>query len=120
MRPQRGSDARPALGLSAVLASSALAFNLLKYAGAGYLIWLGYRKLTRTEESATEARPKERSLWRVFRQGVQFVDPSRGAVAFQFAFLGGVFIVIALCTDMTWCLLASGAISTAFSGHGRT
>jgi threonine/homoserine/homoserine lactone efflux protein len=46
------------LGLSAILASSATAFSLVKYAGAAYLVWLGVRKLLKPE--ATEARGASR------------------------------------------------------------
>jgi threonine/homoserine/homoserine lactone efflux protein len=115
-----------AVGVSAVLATSALAFNALKYAGAAYLVWMGIRKLAQAPgEAAASAEPH--SLLRVFRDGVvvnvlnpkaalfflallpQFVVPSRGDVPLQSAFLAGLFVLIAFCTDTGWSLAASGA-----------
>jgi threonine/homoserine/homoserine lactone efflux protein len=94
-------------GLSALLASSALAFGVVKYAGAGYLIYIGARRiLSRTDTPTAQLELPRRSLARLYRGGFvinllnpktalfflaflpQFVDPSRGAVAFQIAFLG--------------------------------
>lgn len=125
-----------ALGLSAALAASALAFNIVKYAGAAYLVWLGVRTLaTRTAPAAVE-RAEPRSLARVFQDGVvvnvlnpktalfflaflpQFVSPARGDVPLQVASLGGLFILIAFCTDTSWSLAASGAGSW-LRGHPR-
>jgi threonine/homoserine/homoserine lactone efflux protein len=115
------------LGLSAVLATSAVAFNVVKFAGATYLIWLGIRKLMQPAMAATIAAGERHSLARVFRDGVvvnvlnpktalfflaflpQFIEPTRGGVPLQCAFLGGLFTSIALCTDTSWALAASGA-----------
>jgi threonine/homoserine/homoserine lactone efflux protein len=116
-----------ALGLSAVLASSALAFSLVKYAGAAYLIWLGCRKLLREPDSRALAPVEARSLRRVFWEGVvvnvlnpktalfflaflpQFVDASAGPAWYQLLILGGAFALVAFCTDCTWGLLAGSA-----------
>jgi threonine/homoserine/homoserine lactone efflux protein len=116
-----------ALGLSAILATSALAFNVVKFAGAAYLVWLGIRKLTRAPEATTTGNARPQPLPRIFSEGMivnalnpktalfflaflpQFVSPSRGDVSVQCAVLGGLFILIAACTDMTWALVASGA-----------
>src|SRR3712207_1425728 len=116
-----------AVGLSAILASSAAAFSVVKWLGVAYLIYLGIgRFLARDEEGAAVTVEKE-SLSRVFRQGVvvnvlnpktalfflaflpQFVDPSRGAVTTQIALLGITFVVLALCTDGLYALLTGSA-----------
>jgi len=99
--------ATAALGLSAVLATSALAFSVVKYAGAAYLIYLGIRAVR--SKAAPPARtglpgdsvrsplgqaivtgilnPKVALFFLAFLP--QFVDPSRGAVFAQFLVLGG-------------------------------
>ena len=117
-----------ALGLSALLASSALAFSIVKYAGAGYLIYIGSRRiLSRTGTLATKLDVPRRSLGRLYRDGFvinllnpktalfflaflpQFVDASRGAVAFQIVFLGLTFTLMGLTSDGLYALLAGTA-----------
>src|SRR5512132_4573848 len=88
--------AAAALGLSAILASSALSYGIVKYVGAAYLIWLGIRALRDRGEERPSVNGKEHSLARIYAQGVvvnvlnpktalfflaflpQFVDVSRG------------------------------------------
>jgi threonine/homoserine/homoserine lactone efflux protein len=117
-----------ALGLSALLASSALAFSIVKYAGAAYLIWLGLKKiLARPVPAALDAPPKARRYGRMFRDGFivnllnpktalfflaflpQFVDVSRGHVASQVLFLGMVFVLLGLLSDACYAMAASAA-----------
>lgn len=114
--------AAAALGLSALLAASALAFGIVQYAGAAYLIWLGLRKLTH-RASAEAARPPARPR-HLFRDGFvvnllnpktglfflaflpQFVVPAHGAVAGQIVVLGLIFIALGLITDCAYALAA--------------
>lgn len=119
--------AAAALGLSAILMSSAEVFTVVKYLGAGYLIYLGVRKLMERQNfNAPDAMPRER-LSRIFWQGVvvnvlnpktalfflaflpQFVDPARGAVAGQILVLGLVFVSLGVLSDGMYALLAGSA-----------
>ena len=116
------------LGLSALLASSALAFAVVKYAGAGYLIYIGVKRvLVRADAPAAPLEPSRRGLGRLYRDGFivnllnpktalfflaflpQFVDPARGAVAFQIAFLGLLFALMGFTSDGLYALAAGTA-----------
>jgi threonine/homoserine/homoserine lactone efflux protein len=116
-----------ALGLSALLASSALAFSVVKYVGAAYLVFLGVRRLLSRDATAGDAAPEHRSHGRLFRQGVvvnvlnpktalfflaflpQFVDPARGSVTLQLLVLGLVFVGLATLSDGGYAMLAGTA-----------
>jgi len=112
------------LGLSALLMASALAFTVVKYAGAAYLIYLGVRTLLARGQAQANAVDRRQKLSRIFSQGVlvnllnpktalfffaflpQFVDPARGPAAMQFLFFGCLFVIMAICSDSTYAILA--------------
>jgi threonine/homoserine/homoserine lactone efflux protein len=120
--------AAAALGLSALLVSSATAYHAVRWLGAAYLVGLGIRRLLAHDEDARPAvdRPPRRpGLRRIFAQGVvvnvlnpktalfflaflpQFVDVSRGSVPFQVVVFGVAFVLLGLASDGTYALLAS-------------
>jgi threonine/homoserine/homoserine lactone efflux protein len=126
-----------ALGLSALLVSSAAAFSLVKYAGAAYLIGVGLRRLSgrRRDHLATPDLPRSDPR-RAFRQGVvvnvlnpktalfflaflpQFLDPRRGPLFVQVLVLGLTFIAIGLVSDSAYALTAS-YLAGRWRGRGR-
>ncbi len=120
--------AAAAVGLSAILASSALAFSVVKYPGIAYLLYLGVRTLLgKGEEPGLEAHGETERLGRVYLQGVltnalnpkvalfflaflpQFVEPSRGSAAVQIVVLGGLLAALGLCSDLLYAV-SSGAV----------
>ena len=125
-----------ALGLSAILLSSALAFDVVKYLGAAYLIYLGIRKLLAGDSGAEDSAVKRESLSRIYWQGFavnilnpktalfffaflpQFVDPAKGNVTGQTLLLGVIFVGMALITDSLFALVAS-SIAGKLNGNKR-
>jgi threonine/homoserine/homoserine lactone efflux protein len=121
------------LGLSVILVSSALAFSIVKYLGAAYLIYLGVRRLLTREPAHQPTTFQRQSLPSIFRQGVlvailnpktalfffaflpQFVDSSKGPVSLQLLTLGCLFVLMAIVTDGLYALLA-GSIGQWIKG----
>lgn len=115
------------LGLSALIASSAMAFTAVKIAGAVYLVGLGMWTLLSRRDEPAVALGGGRDLRRAFAQGIvvnvlnpktalfflaflpQFVDPDAAHPALQIAFLGALFALLGLVTDSVWALAAGTA-----------
>lgn len=98
-------------GLAALFATSAIAFTTLKFAGAGYLLYLAWLSLRAGTESGPSATAERLSATTLYRRGIimnitnpkvsifflaflpQFADPAKGSLSLQLLLLGGVFIV---------------------------
>lgn len=100
-----------AVGLAALIRSSPLAFDLVRYAGAAYLVWIGIQALQHRGSFAIEGSDGSKALAAIYEQSVlgnmlnpkvtlfflaflpQFVDPAAGKVGLQMAMLGAIFMV---------------------------
>jgi threonine/homoserine/homoserine lactone efflux protein len=117
-----------AIGLSALLMASALAYNIVKYAGAAYLIYLGIRNILSHQQQSTRTTLQKSSLTTTFSQGVlssvlnpklalffiaflpQFVEPTQGRIGLQIATLGLIFDVMTIL-----CFVFVALLSSSFS-----
>lgn len=118
-----------ALGIGAIVAQSLVLFTVIKFVGAGYLVYLGIQAIRHRRHTAVthEAAPARTSRWRILGEAFvvgltnpkslvffvavlpQFVDYRAGSIPVQLFELGVVFLVLALIFDSIWALAAGTA-----------
>ncbi len=118
-----------AVGIAALIRSSPLAFDLVRYAGAAYLVWIGIQALRHRSSFSIGAGGDRRALRTIFRQSVignmlnpkvtlfflaflpQFVNAQAGHVGTQMALLGVIFML------QTIVIFGAVAIFSGWIGH---
>ena len=103
-----------ALGIAALIRSSDVAFDLVRYAGAAYLVWIGIQALRHRSAFSIEGASDRKALWTIYRQSVvgnmlnpkvtlfflaflpQFVNTAAGHVEWQMALLGVLFMLVTI------------------------
>jgi len=118
-----------AVGISALLAASAALFSIIKYIGAGYLIYLGIRAILEKSPAGTLRQATPISVGKAFRQAIptelfnpktalfflaflpQFARPENGSITLQLVLLGIIFVLLGLVSTVVY------AASAARMGH---
>jgi len=132
-----------AYGVSSLLMTSTSAFNIVKYLGAAYLVYLGVRSFLRKTEpaSAPGEKPERRALFAIFRESIlvnvlnpktalfffaflpQFVDAAGGSsVASQIIVLGLIFIAVGILSDGLYAVFAGlvgDRLQRVGNGYGK-
>jgi len=129
-----GNALAASVGLAALFAVSSIAFSVIKYVGALYLVYLGIQMLRSSPMENSDPVPTASPLGRVFRDGFvvallnpktmvffaaflpQFLSPDAPPI-FQSTVLGSLFVVIAAATDSVYAL-AAGMASPALRRRG--
>jgi threonine/homoserine/homoserine lactone efflux protein len=122
------------VGLSAIIATSALLFSIVKYAGAGFLIYLGIRAMLDKAPIKLDDGTPAISAGHAFRQAVltevlnpktalfflaflpQFVRPENGSAALQLAILGIVFVLLGLLSTVVFAV-GAGRLGNLLRRH---
>ncbi|MEO1254336.1 MAG: LysE family translocator [Bacteroidota bacterium] len=120
-----------ALGLSAILMTSAIAFSIIKWIGAVYLIWIGIQSIRSKGENNFQLKHKvtSKKLIKSLQEGIlvsllnpkvaifflaflpQFVEPQAGATSFQLFLHGSLIIVVAAFIEIPMVLVSSKLIT---------
>ena len=116
--------AASAFGLSAILMASAIVFSIIKYIGAGYLVYLGIRMLLSKNDAlgtAVDSASTKVNYIRIYKQGIltnilnpkmalfflaflpQFIQPTKANSPLPFLILGCIFLT----TGTIWCLIVA-------------
>ena len=100
-----------AFGVAVIFQTSVIAFSILKYLGALYLLYLAWQAFRAPADSITVNKKNTLSRWQLYRRGIimnitnpkvsiffmaflpQFADPEKGSLSIQLVFLGLIFIV---------------------------
>ena len=106
-----GHSTAVALGVAVIFQTSALAFSMLKFIGAGYLVYLAWHAFRAPADKIKGKANGNVNHWKLYRRGIimnitnpkvsifflaflpQFADPSRGEISLQIFMLGGLFII---------------------------
>ncbi|RWA63717.1 LysE family translocator [Mesorhizobium sp.] len=114
------------VGISAIVATSAMLFSIVKYIGAAYLVYLGIRAIIEKTSTDPAAGALAIRAGKAFRQAVltemlnpktalfflaflpQFVRPENGSVMLQLAALGIIFVLIGLFSTVVFAVSAGG------------
>ena len=109
-----GHTTAVAFGVAVLFQTSVVAFTVLKFAGAAYLLYLAWKSFSASEGTLNLQKSTETSSWYLYRRGVimnitnpkvsifflaflpQFSNPSKGSIPLQLVLLGGMFILSAL------------------------